>query len=130
MRERKNYLYLLLLFVLGASGFGAGFLTCRLVMQPNEKVDNLQTKTVEIYNPEPADENFKLSEQEMSFYYLLQNENDILKLYEINGDERVLIKSVQINSQILPQEDKRKLEIGIKTTNIEEGFNLIEDFSS
>ncbi len=130
MRLRRNYLYLLLLFVLGVSGFGAGFLTCRLITKPQEEVNSENTRTVEIYKPQPTEQNIGSDELQPSFYYLLQNEDDILKFYEVNGEERVLIKSVQINSQILPREDKRKLEIGIKTTNIEEGFNLIEDFSS
>ena len=62
--------------------------------------------------------------------YLLKNENEILTLYEINGNKKNVVKTVSINSQIFPPEDIKKLSAGIKLSTIEEGFNLIADFSS
>lgn len=62
--------------------------------------------------------------------YLLKNENEILTLYEINGNEKNVVKTVSINSQFFPPEDIKKLSTGIKLSTIEEGFNLIADFSS
>lgn len=62
--------------------------------------------------------------------YLLKNENEILTLYEINGNEKNVVKTVSINSQFFPPEDIKKLSNGIELSSIEEGFNLIADFSS
>ena len=88
-------------------------------------------KTVEIYHPMittaplPSDE-----PEECIIYYTLQSEGDMLHLYEINGEHRKAVKSLPINPEMFPFEDRELLKSGIKANTLEEGIEIIENFIS
>ena len=83
--------------------------------------------TVGIYNSTVYGNDSTVSD---ATYYLLQNENNVLNMYEVSGDNKKLIKSIALNSAFLPAEDRENLKKGIKFTDKEYGYNLIEDYTS
>ncbi len=122
---------ILLLFVF--LGFGSGYLAGKIINSTKKASQTPQAPDIatEIYRPQPTTENTPIvTSQPVIPYYLLKNENDVLSLYEITGEEKTLIKTININSVFLPSEDREKLKKGIAVASLEEGYELIEDFTS
>ena len=114
-------------------GFGSGYFTGELInSKKNEsKTQDNQDARLQIYRPQPTTEQLPSQTPDThTNYYILKNENDILSLYQVIGEEKILIKELSINSQFLPQEDREKLKKGITLNSLEDGFSLIEDFTS
>lgn len=63
-------------------------------------------------------------------YYIVQNDNNLLCIYEINGNEKNVIKTFPINLNILPNTDKSLLCEGITTDNINSAYEIAENFTS
>ncbi len=126
---RKFFTYLVLGFIFCSVSFGGGYLL-GMYSVPSQATDNnisTQTPSLESYNPEPIiDENGNNSKEQ----FLLKDENGVLTLYRISDEVTSIIKSIQFDSSFLPSDDRIKLEKGIYFDNIEEGFSLIEDFTS
>jgi len=53
-----------------------------------------------------------------------------LNLYKIENGEKTLVKGIEFNTIYLPAEDRERLKKGIKLEDIEDGYELIEDFIS
>lgn len=115
------------LIIAGTTGFIALYKDASKNNNPVIEPQNNEEKT-EIYNPEIVEE----PEDEIPAFceYLLQSENDVLCFYQITNDEKVLIKNTNINPSILPREDLARLESGLFVSTLEEGYTLIEDFTS
>lgn len=97
----------------------------------NMPSENRIEKSIDIYRPQPTQMTIpQVSPAPIITYYFLQNEDNTLSLYEVCGGEKNIIKQTQINADILPHEDRIKLERGITLTTAEEAYLLIEDFSS
>ena len=63
--------------------------------------------------------------------YRIQSADSRLNIYQIySNGYKELIQSVEINTSVLPEEDRQQLEQGIITANYNEVCSLIEDFSS
>ncbi|MDY3928420.1 MAG: hypothetical protein SOZ34_03550 [Clostridia bacterium] len=131
--NRKRIISCIILSVIFISvGFGIGYLTGKSVHTKDSISAEPQTnKTVSTYNSKQLIQNTPSPiPTVVSSYYLLKNENEVLTLYEISGNNSAVIKTININSSVLPYEDREKLKSGIKLSSKEEGFNLIEDFTS
>ncbi len=126
---KKIFGYAILGFIFCSVGFGGGYLI-GVNSVPSQAIDeNIPTKTpsLESYNPQPIiDDN----EENSTEQFLLKDENGVLTLYRISDEVTSIIKSIQFDSSFLPSDDRIKLEKGIYFDNIEEGFSLIEDFTS
>ena len=97
--------------------------------QNTEYISDIE-KNTQIYSPATVtDTNNSISEN-TSIYYILKNENNILNLYEMKNNDKFLIKSSPINTDFLPTEDISSLEKGIIIKTLEDGYQLIEDFTS
>lgn len=120
---------LCLLFII--LGFGGGYFTSMSMLSINKVTpeNSKKEENIEIYKPQPTVEETFIAEPPQK-YYLLKNENSYLTLYEIYEDEKHIIRQTGIDIFFLPSEDREKLKNGIKLTSIEEGFELIEDFTS
>ncbi len=132
MKQKKLFSYIILSVICISFGFTGGYFLGRYVLGQNNFPAQTQSKeSDDIYYTQPV---VQITPSPIptiiSSYYLLKNENEVLSLYEINGEDSVLIKSININSSVLPSEDREKLKAGIKLPSKEEGFALIEDFSS
>ena len=126
---RKFFTYLVLGFIFCSVSFGGGYLLGINSVPSEATDDNISTQapSLESYNPEPlTDENGDTSREQ----FLLKDENGVLTLYRISDEVTSIIKSIQFDSSFLPSNDRIKLEKGIYFDNIEEGFSLIEDFTS
>ena len=66
---------------------------------------------------------------EMS-YFLLKINNNVLSLQEVKNDVVTLIKESKIDIDSLPQNDIEKLNEGIITESLEQGYQMFEDFTS
>lgn len=94
-------------------------------------LENKIGESIDIYRPQPTEMTTPvISPSPEIAYYFLQNENGTLSLYEVYGSEKNIIKQTEINVDILPHEDRIKLEKGITLSTAEEAYSLIEDFSS
>lgn len=126
---KKIFSYVILGFIFCFVGFGGGYLIGSNSVPSQVINENAPTKTpsLESYNPEPIiDDNGKTSAEQ----FLLKDENGVLTLYRISDEVTSIIKSIQFDSSFLPSDDRIKLEKGIYFDNIEQGFSLIEDFTS
>ena len=127
MNFKKTFSYVILAIIFSSIGFGGGYLIGSNSI-PSDAKDNLPTPpSLESYNFEIIADD---EQNESKETYLLKNENDILTLYRISDETTSIIKSIEINSSFLPSEDRIKLNKGIYFDNVEEGFSLIEDFTS
>lgn len=96
-----------------------------------EEVPETEEKSVEIYQPvitaEPEENSDFITEP---VFYYLQSEDNMLVLYEVDGNIHKVIKSTEINMQIFPYEDRELLKNGIKAFTLEEGIEIMENFIS
>ena len=117
-----------------AVGFFGGYYMGSVVSGQKNETEAVKDNNTEIqsFHSEPTEitPGAYTAEKVMQTYYMLVSENSSLSLYEINGNSRVLIKSIKYNPEFVPNEDRRKLESGIRLDSKEEGFGLIEDFTS
>ncbi len=127
MNLKKTISYVILAVIFSSIGFGGGYLIGANSVPSNANDNPTPLPSLQSYNFEiTADDEQKKSAET----YLLKNENDILTLYRITDETTSIIKSISINSSFLPSEDRIKLDKGIYFDNVEEGFLLIEDFTS
>ncbi len=129
MNFRKTFSYVILAFIFCLVGFGGGYLIGANSVPT--KADNELTTPIppslQSYSSQPIQDD---DDNDSDECYLLKNEKNILTLYRITDEVTSVIKSIEINPSILPSEDRIKLRKGIYFDDIEEGFSLIEDFTS
>ena len=132
MRFKKTFAYIILAIIFCSVGFGGGYLigANSVPSKADENVQNQTPPSLESYNPQLYPENEQEKNTEDGIKYLLKNEDNILTLYRISNEVTSIIKSIEINPSFLPSEDLIKLEKGIYFDSVEEGFSLIEDFTS
>ena len=127
MNKKAYFKYTAIIASFALVGFLAGF----FISAASTKKNNLPQKTVHENNNTLIKTTETEPEPETILpCYLLKNEDETLTLYEIYGDEKNVVKAVSINSQFFPSEDIKKLSDGIELSSLEEGFNIIADFSS
>lgn len=56
--------------------------------------------------------------------------NNMLSLYEINGEDKKLITSMEINPEFYPQDDISELKEGIEAYCKEDGYEILENFAN
>lgn len=127
MKQKNAVIYSFILVLVVIVGLFIGYLTSYLLKADNPPENDIG---LEIYNTEPYTDEVTTEATNPPIYYLLKNENEVLKLYEVLGSSETLIKSINIASEFLPKEDQNKLKKGIKLESKEEGYEIIEDFSS
>lgn len=132
MNNKRIFTYIILSVIFCFIGFGGGYLigTNSIPSHADENITKKPTPSLQSYNPEPFSENISEEISDNTEKYLLKNENGVLTLYRITDEVTSIIKSIEFNSAFLPSEDRIKLEKGIYFDNIEQGFSLIEDFTS
>ena len=135
MRIRKEYLYIAFSIGLIVLGYGGGYLSAKAIYSDKTAEQNSsQNMLTAAQSFQPRSTEFvheaTAVDTTLSIYYLLISEKNFLNLYEINGDSKVLIKTINFNVQCLPAEDRQRLNSGIRLTDKEEGYSLIEDFTS
>lgn len=128
---RKEYLYGVLCALIVGVSFGGGYLVGKVADADDAviKDDNNPIYT----NSVPLDDDYEeiVEEQkEIGVYYILKDENKRLNLYKIENGEKTLVKGIEFNTIYLPAEDRERLKKGIKLEDIEDGYELIEDFIS
>ena len=132
MRYKKTFAYIILAVIFCSVGFGGGYLigANTVPSKADEEIKNKTPPSLESYNPQLYSENEPEKNTEEGVKYLLKNEDNVLTLYRISNEVTSIIKSIEINPAFLPSEDRIKLEKGIYFDSVEEGFGLIEDFTS
>ena len=63
-------------------------------------------------------------------YYSVQSVGDALNLYEMQGENRKVVKTFNVNLQMFPEEDVELLKNGIKAMTLEDGLEIMENFTS
>ncbi len=67
---------------------------------------------------------------EIVSYYLINEEDGELRLYYVEGENSVRLRSEEISKEIFPKEDMVMLSEGIKTDTSEEALEVWENFIS
>ena len=132
MSYKKIFSYVILSIIFSFAGFGVGFFIGNNSISSQAVQDSKQKTlpSLESYNPQTVEENSLDNSSELTVKYLLKDENGTLTLYRVSDEITSIIKSVSFNSSILPSDDRIKLQKGIYLDSIEQGFQLIEDFTS
>lgn len=108
------------------SGISAYILTRK---ENNEGIVIRESETAQIYKPVVTEE----PEQEPLYepiYYSVQTSGNALNLYEVQGGEKKVVKTFEINLQMFPGEDVELLRAGIRAYTLEDGLAIIENFIS
>ena len=104
----------------------AGFLFAFLFFTTGDKEELYEnTNTENVINYEEIPE----AKDEITEHYLLNLQNGTLCLYSVCGKENELIKQTELTDLSLPYEDIERLEMGIHLDSLEEGYQLMEDFT-
>lgn len=62
--------------------------------------------------------------------YTICLKNEVLNFYLNSQTETLLLEAIPINIELFPHEDIKALSSGITVNTLEEGVNIIEDFTS
>ncbi len=132
MFNKKTFFCIFLSVLFGVLCFFSGYLAGENSKNVPVDTDILQANSTELdkNNATAASENDIIENIDKKEQFVLKNENDILNLYSLSDNDRQIIKSIPFNSSFLPTNDRIKLENGIFLDTVEEGFALIEDFTS
>lgn len=85
----------------------------------------------QIYKPVVTEE--PSAEAELVYepiYYSVQTNGSNLNLYEMRGDNKKVVKTFNVNLQMFPEEDVELLKNGIKAMTLEDGLEIMENFTS
>lgn len=134
MAENKKLIHAIICTGFVLVGFIVGFLIGmpRGGPEPEEITMETEPPAVEINahaTPE-AEEPSPTPTPYVGTYYFVQSEEDSLNIYEVDGENKTLVKSAEVNLELFPASDKEALQQGVKVNNLEEGIQLIEDFTS
>lgn len=131
--KRKVIIYSASAAVLGIITVTAAYKSIdrRSKIQEEREIASAREDSIEIYRPVITSEPEPTPEETIEpIYYYLQTEGNFLKLYEIDGEHKKEVKSVEINTNMFPSEDRELLENGIKAFTLEEGIEIMENFIS
>lgn len=62
--------------------------------------------------------------------YIVKLSGKTLSLYEVNGETKKLITSMEINPELYPNEDTERLKSGIEAYCKEDGYAILENFAN
>lgn len=125
---KKHAVILFSAAILGISGITAAYIFTDNNTDINVKEALPQKdETAEIYHPVVTVEPY---EEPPSVYYMLTAENEALKLYEVNGENKKAVKTAEITPDMFPKEDIELLKNGIHALSLEEGIEIMENFIS
>lgn len=132
MFNKKTFFSISLSVLFGVLCFFSGYLVGENSKNAPVDTDILQANSADFdkNNSTAASENDIIENIDEKEQFMLKNENDILNLYSLSDNNRQIVKSIPFNSSFLPSNDRIKLEQGIFLDTVEEGFALIEDFTS
>ena len=88
-----------------------------------------QNESVEIYRSQISTE-ADASEITIPVNYTVSLKDNVLNFYLNSHKETLLLESIPINVKLFPDEDIKSLLKGITVNSLEEGINIIEDFTS
>lgn len=132
MFNKKTFFCISLSVLFGVLGFFCGYLAGEHSKNTNVNTDILQANNADFdkNNSAAASENDIIENTDEKEQFVLKNENNILNLYSLSDNDKQIVKSIPFNSSFLPSNDRIRLEKGIFLDTVEEGFALIEDFTS
>ena len=88
-----------------------------------------QNESVEIYRAQISTE-ADASEITIPVNYTISLKDNNLNFYLNSHKETLLLESIPINVELFPDEDIKSLSKGLTVNSLEEGINIIEDFTS
>lgn len=132
MNINKKYLNILLGVGLVAAGFVTGLFLGAPEKQegPIQAAEETESPAVQIYSPATPEAEEPTPTPYVGIYYFLQARENELRLYEVDGENRKLIKKAEVQTDMFPAADQSMLEKGIKLLNLEESIQYFEDFTS
>lgn len=111
-------------------GFAAGYTVSELLgkdaVAPVEAVLTVQTAApiTDTPTPEPT-----ATVEYYGVHYIIAAQNDVLILYEADGDSKKILRKSKINVNSFPSSDITELKNGITTGTLEGALEIWEGFS-
>lgn len=128
---KKHTLILSAAAILGISG-----VTCAYILTAGKPEINIKENAeadigAEILKPLITSEPEAPPESAVEpIYYMLTAEANVLKLCEIDGENKKIVKTAEIMLDMLPKDDVELLKNGIHALSLEEGIEIMENFIS
>lgn len=92
------------------------------------KTEDVAPKTV-LNNQVEVEEEAESGTPDVIYYKVILKKNTLF-LYEMNGENKKLITSIEINPEYYPSEDIEKLKKGIDASFKEDGYEILENFAN
>ena len=121
MKDKKYLIPILVVSVLLISGCGK--------KKNKEKASENTPKAVSETYTEAVQETEEAAEPSV-ITYSVQLSEKTLSLFEIDGQNKKLVTSMEINPEFYPEEDIAKLEQGIEAYCMEDGYEILENFAN
>ena len=93
----------------------------------NSKSEILPPKQVSSLKAEQEEETEDLP-QIITYSVILKDST--LSLYEVNGENKKRITSMEISPELYPKEDIERLKNGIEAFCLEDGYEILENFAN
>lgn len=128
----KKYRYALLGVALAIVGFVGGLFLGAPKNDdlPEQTAENPQPPAVQISSPATPEVELPTPTPYVGIYYFLQVEENELRLYVVDGENKTLVKRAEVQLDMFPASDRAMLEKGLKLSNLEESIQYFEDFTS
>ena len=119
----KYRIYIVLLLTVSAIAFSG----CGRKKEENENAENM-SRAVLRQETEETEEETEPAPTVISYSVKLVGKT--LSLYEVNGENKKLINSIEINPEFYPSEDIERLRRGVEAYCLEEGYEILENFAN
>lgn len=120
MKINRFFIPMLLIFAFLLCGCGK--------KKENKKAELITPKTVLSHRLENDEETAEETPKIISYKVILDGKT--LSLYEINGESKKLITSMEINPESYPESDISELKKGIDAYCKEDGYEILENFAN
>lgn len=97
---------------------------------PEQAAEKPEPPAVQISSPATPEADLPTPTPYVGVFYFLQVEENELRLYVVDGENKTLVKKAEVQLDMFPAQDRVMLEKGIKLPNLEESIQYFEDFTS
>lgn len=122
-----------MLAVCAVSSLAAYFISRTAMPEPPKAAEELSEETpgIPIYHDIVMEEDAPADTPKAAvIYYSLQSQDNFLILYEVNGEQKTEVRRLPFEKTLYPEEDLSELAEGIRADSLEEGIQIMENFTS
>ncbi len=134
MKKKRFPLWIFGLITICAVSSLSAYLISRSAMpEPPRAAEDMPEETpgIPIYHDMVMEEDIPTDTPKAAvIYYSLQSQDNSLILYEVNGEQKKEVRRLPFEKTLYPEEDLSELAAGIRADSLEEGIQIMENFTS